>query len=163
MSGDQARVTVAVAVEPALAFRLFTEDIDRWWRRGPKYRHSGSRAGLICIEPQVGGRLFESFERGGAPQVFEVGRIQVWDPPHRLAFSWRNSNFSADEHTEVTVEFSATASGSLVTVTHSRLASLRADHPARHGLPPAEYVRMTGLWWSDQLISLRELSIESSL
>jgi hypothetical protein len=46
----------------------------------------------------------------------------------------------------------------LVTVTHSRLATLRADHPARHGLPPAEYIRMTAMWWSDQLTSLRQLS-----
>jgi hypothetical protein len=30
MSGDRARVSVAIAVEPALAFQLFTEDIDRW-------------------------------------------------------------------------------------------------------------------------------------
>ena len=158
MSGDVARVSVAIAVEPALAFQLFTEDIDRWWRRGPQYRHSGSSAGLIRIEPQVGGRLFESYERGGMPHIFEVGRIRVWDPPNRLAFSWRNTNFAAEEHTSVEVNFAATASGSLVTVTHSRLSTLRADHPARHGLPPAEYIRMTAMWWSDQLTSLRQLS-----
>jgi uncharacterized protein YndB with AHSA1/START domain len=160
MNGDRARVSVAVAVQPALAFQVFTEDIDRWWRRGPKFRHSGSSGGLIRIEPKVGGRLFESFERGGAPQVFEVGRVRVWDPPRRLAFSWRNANFSQDEHTQVEVEFAATPSGTLVTVTHSSLSTLRADHPARHGLPPAEYVRMTGLWWSDQLTALRLLCAE---
>jgi uncharacterized protein YndB with AHSA1/START domain len=157
VNGDRARVSVAVAVQPALAFQVFTQDIDRWWRRGAKFRHSGSSSGLIRIEPQVGGRLLESFERGGSPQVFEVGRVREWDPPRRLAFSWRNVNFSQDEHTEVEVEFAATRTGTLVTVTHSRLATLRADHPARHGLPPAEYVRMTGLWWSDQLTSLRML------
>jgi hypothetical protein len=34
MSGDSARVSVTVEVPPTLAFEIFTEEIDRWWRRG---------------------------------------------------------------------------------------------------------------------------------
>jgi len=33
-SGDRARVTVSVAVPPHEAFRLFTDEIGLWWRRG---------------------------------------------------------------------------------------------------------------------------------
>lgn len=33
-AGDQARVTVLVAVDPETAFEVFTEEIDQWWRRG---------------------------------------------------------------------------------------------------------------------------------
>lgn len=157
MIGDSARISVAVAVPPALAFEIFTADIDRWWRRGVKFRHSGSRSGLLCIEPAVGGRLFESFDHEGSERVIEVGRVQVWEPPHRLNFTWRNADYAANEHTAVDVEFAPTASGTLVTVTHSGLASLRADHPARHGLQGEEFSRMVGLWWGEQMSSLRRL------
>src|SRR5205807_9172889 len=35
---DAVTVTTCVAVDPATAFTVFTEDIDRWWRRSPRYR-----------------------------------------------------------------------------------------------------------------------------
>ncbi|MGO9934209.1 MAG: SRPBCC domain-containing protein [Steroidobacteraceae bacterium] len=157
MTGDTARVSVAVAVPPEMAFEIFTAEIDRWWRRGVKFRHSSSRSGLLCIEPAVGGRLFESFDGAGAAQVIEVGRVQVWEPPRRLNFTWRNANFAANELTQVDVQFAPTASGTLITVIHSGLAALRADHPARHGLQGAEFSRMIGLWWGEQMSSLRML------
>ena len=151
------RVSVAVAVPPAVAFEVFTAQIDRWWRRGPKFRHAGLRAGFVCLEPRVGGRLFESIDSEDGERVFEVGRVHVWEPPTRLAFSWRNANFSPDEVTNVTVEFAPTSSGTLVTVTHVGWGALRADHPARHGLQGAAFSRMIGLWWGEQMTSLREL------
>ncbi|HEX3912411.1 MAG TPA: SRPBCC domain-containing protein [Steroidobacteraceae bacterium] len=155
MSGDRARVSVAVAVPPPRAFEIFTSEIDQWWRRGVKFRHSAARSGLLCIEPKAGGRLFESFDADGARHVIEVGRVQAWEPPRRLKFTWRNVHFAANEQTEVEIEFEPSASGTLVTVTHSGLSSLRADHPARHGLQGAEYCRMIGLWWGEQMSSLR--------
>jgi uncharacterized protein YndB with AHSA1/START domain len=121
VSGDRARISVSVAVPPALA------------------------------------------ERGGEPHTFEVGRVSVWDPPRRLAFSWRNANYAAAEQTEVDVEFSPTRSGTLVTVTHSGLSTLPADHPARHGLIPGDFVRMIGLWWGEQLSALRTHCSDESL
>jgi uncharacterized protein YndB with AHSA1/START domain len=154
VSGDRARVSVAVAVPPSRAFQIFTAEIDQWWRRGMKFRHSTSRS-LFCIEPKVGGRLFESFEAEGTQHTVEVGRVRVWEPPHQLKFTWRNANFTPHEQTEVHVQFEPTVSGTLVTVTHSGLAALRADHPARHGLQGAEFSRMIGLWWGEQMSALR--------
>jgi uncharacterized protein YndB with AHSA1/START domain len=157
VNGDAARVSVSVAVPPQFAFRLFTEDIDRWWRHGRKFRHSAAASSVIHIEPKLGGRVFERFEAQGAAQLFEMGRIEVWEPPHRLGFTWRIANFAAGEQTRVDVEFSPSATGTLVTVTHSGFAALRPDHPVRHGLPAAQFVRMMGLWWGEQLTSLRML------
>jgi uncharacterized protein YndB with AHSA1/START domain len=157
MSGDSARVTVTVAVAPPLAFEIFTEEIDRWWRRGLKFRHAGTRGGFLRIEPELGGRLFESIDGGDGPHVLEVGRVRVWDPPRRLAFSWRNANFAAQEQTDVDVEFAPTSSGTRVTVTHRGWSALRTDHPARHGLQGAAFSRTIGLWWGEQMGSLREL------
>ena len=155
MSGDRARVSVSVAIPPSRAFDIFTADIDQWWRHGMKFRHSASRSSLLCIEPRVGGRLFESFEAEGTQHIVEVGRVRVWEPPRQLAFTWRNANFAPHEHTEVEIQFEPTASGTLVTVTHSGLAALRADHPARHGLQGSDFCRMIGLWWGEQMSSLR--------
>jgi len=149
--GDRATVTVAVAVEPAAAFEVFTQEIDRWWRRGPAYRNI-LRGGVVAIEPGVGGRMFESGDDG---RVFERGRVLVWDPPRRLVLEWRGSNFAPGEKTEVDVLFEPTESGTTVTVRHSGWAAIRPDHPARHGLVGSAFTASIGRWWADLVTSLR--------
>ena len=52
---DQARVSMLVRVPPAVAFRVFTEEIDQWWRRGAKYRIAGKHRSVVHIEGGVGG------------------------------------------------------------------------------------------------------------
>jgi uncharacterized protein YndB with AHSA1/START domain len=155
MSADRARISVSVAVPPGEAFDIFTADIDRWWRRGLKFRNSLSRSSLLCIEPKVGGRLFESFDADGTDQVVDVGCVRVWEPPRCLKFTWRNANFATHEQTEVEIRFEPISSGTLVTVTHSGLSALHPGHPARHGLADAEFCRMIGLWWGELMSSLR--------
>jgi uncharacterized protein YndB with AHSA1/START domain len=155
-SGDRARVSVLVAVPPAVAFRVFTEEIDQWWRRGPRFRVSGKRHGVLHIEPGVGGRLFESIEARSGTVVVETGRVTMWEPPERFALEWRNQNFSKDEKTFVHVSFEESPSGTLVTVTHSGWSAIRPDHPARHGLDVPAFIRMNGMWWGDVLTSFRE-------
>jgi uncharacterized protein YndB with AHSA1/START domain len=157
MIGDSTRISVTVAVPPPLAFKIFTDEIDRWWRRGIKFRNSGADRGFLRIEPEVGGRLFESIDGDEGPHIVEVGRVLVWEPPRRLGFTWRNANFAPDERTDVDVEFVPATTGTLVTVTHRGLSALRSDHPARHGLQGAGFSRMIGLWWGEQMSSLREV------
>jgi uncharacterized protein YndB with AHSA1/START domain len=153
--GDQAKVSVSVAVPPAEAFRIFTEEIELWWRRGPRYRAAGSRRGIIHLEPGVGGRLFESFDGARGPKVVQTGEVTGWDPPSRLVLQWRNVNFAPHERTEVEVQFAATRSGTLVTVIHRGWSTIRPDHPARHGLEVAAFLRMMGMWWGELASSLR--------
>lgn len=155
-SGDRASVTVLVAVDPAVAFEVFTEEIDRWWRRGPQYRVGGRRPGVVAIEPRVGGRLFERIEGARGERIAEMGRVTAWDPPRLLAFEWRASNFAPDEKTFVRVTFDPSPSGTRVTVEHTGWAALRRDHPVRHGKEGAAFARMIGLWWGDLMTSLRE-------
>lgn len=154
--GDRARASVLVKVPQADAFRIFTEDIDRWWRRGLRYRIGKGRGGVIHLEPRLGGRLFESVDSPGGVQLYETGEVTVWEPPARLAFAWRAVNFAPGERTLVEVQFAPSASGTLVTVTHSGWSRLRPDHPVRHGLEVAAFLRMMGLWWGDLLTTLRE-------
>ena len=156
--GDQVRVSVTVRLGADAAFALFTGEIDRWWRRGPKFRNAGARSGLIHLEPGVGGRLFESIETDNGTIVVEVGRVTVWEAAKRLVFSWRSSNFAPHESTEVEVAFQSVGAGTTVTVTHRGWSTLPSDHPVRHGLESVAFCRMMGLWWGDQMSSLRELA-----
>jgi uncharacterized protein YndB with AHSA1/START domain len=155
-AGDQATITVLVAVEPTIAFEVFTQEIDSWWRRGLKYRVAGKRRGIIHLESRVGGRLLESFETSNGTRVVETGRVTIWEPPSRLVFEWRAVNFAPSEKTEVEVLFAPSPSGTLVTVKHRGWSAIRPDHPARHGEDVRAFLRSMGLWWGDLLTSLRE-------
>ncbi len=150
-SGDAATVTVAVAVDPAVAFEIFTREIDLWWKRGPAYRRV-LRGGVVSIEPRVGGRVFESDDAG---RVAEMGSVTLWDPPRRLVLDWRGANFAKGEWTQVDVLFEPTESGTRVTVRHSGWAALRPDHPARHGLDGAAFSGMIGQWWGALMTAMR--------
>jgi uncharacterized protein YndB with AHSA1/START domain len=154
LPGDEARVTIGLAVEPQRAFEVFTQEIDLWWRRGPRFRNARGDSGIIALEPGAGGRVFESFREGDVETVIEIGRTRVWEPPRRLVFAWRNVNFAPAEETEVEVLFEPSASGTRVTVMHRGWSQLRSDHPVRHGQQGAEFIRMNGLWWADLLRSL---------
>jgi uncharacterized protein YndB with AHSA1/START domain len=155
-AGERATVSVSVAVDPAAAFEVFTQEIDLWWRRGVRYRVAGRHPGALCFEPGVGGRLFESFETSTGTQVYEVGRITVWEPPSRLVFTWGGANFSAGESTEVEVLFEPSNTGTRVTVQHRGWSAIREDHPVRHGLEGAAFSRMMGMWWGELMTGLRE-------
>lgn len=155
-AADRVRVTISVGVEPEIAFRVFTEEIDQWWKRGPAYRISKNDRGFLHMEPRVGGRLFESFETSTGTRVLQTGEVKVWDPPARLVFDWRAVNFAPSEKTEVEVCFDPTPTGTLVTLTHRGWSTIRPDHPVRHGDDVQPFLRRMGLWWSALLGSLRE-------
>ncbi|MBU6437702.1 MAG: SRPBCC domain-containing protein [Betaproteobacteria bacterium] len=156
---DQVKVTVSVAVPPQAAFEVFTQEIDLWWKRGPRFRTLQGERSMVCIEQRLGGRVFEAFKSGGFESVFEIGRITVWQPPKQLVFTWRNSVFADGEETEVDVRFEPAQRGTLVTVVHRGWNDIRTDHPARHGRPNADFLRALGLWWGDQLIALRRQAL----
>lgn len=153
--GDQTRASIYVAADPRLAFQVFTGEIDLWWRRGLRFRVAGKDKGFIRMEAGVGGRLFESFETKEGTEVFEAGRVTSWEPPCRLVFEWRASNFTPDEKTEVEVTFEEMGERTLVTVVHRGWSALRGDHPVRHGLDVPAFLRMNGLWWGDLMMSFR--------
>lgn len=150
--GNQVTVSVTVNADPPTAFRLFTEETDLWWRRGPRFRIAGRNPGVIQFDPRLGGALTENFDG----QVFTTGDITAWDPPARFQFEWRGVNFAPGESTTVEVTFEAVPSGTRVTVRHSGWAALRPDHPVRHGKPVPAFIQSLGLWWADLLTSLRE-------
>lgn len=111
------RLTVGAA--PADAFAAFTEGLDAWWPRD--FTWSGPGAQRVGLEPRPGGFLHEIGPHG---MRLDWGRISVWEPPHRLAFSWqvgpdRVPVASPAHASQVEVTFAPEgASGTLVTVSH---------------------------------------------
>jgi uncharacterized glyoxalase superfamily protein PhnB/uncharacterized protein YndB with AHSA1/START domain len=137
-------VCVQVDVAPEAAFEIFTSEIGSWWRPLMKNRFRPSKNGRMRFEPGEGGRLVEDADG----DLYEVGRVRVWEPGRRLLFDWRLPNYQPNEITEVEVQFQAKGSGTLVTLEHRGFQDLPKDHPARHGITDdAAYARMLGMWW----------------
>jgi uncharacterized protein YndB with AHSA1/START domain len=109
-AADSVTVSIEIAVTPAVAFEAFTEDLDAWWQRGPRYRFLAPYQGVLRLESGVGGRLLHVRD-DDADDAFVVGRVGVWDPPSRVVFSWRLPNFDAHQTTEVEIRFEAVAAG----------------------------------------------------
>jgi uncharacterized protein YndB with AHSA1/START domain len=118
---NEVEATVVVAADPARAFALFTDEVDRWWRRGERY--GGPEVTGHRFEGHVGGRFLEL--SGGAEKP--LGFITVWDPPARLAFTWRQGNWTPGEVTEVMVTFAAEDGGTRVTLRHRGFARIVSE------------------------------------
>lgn len=149
------RVLVALRVKatPEHAFEAFTADIGTWWRPNPIFAFTPRDPGVLSFEAGEGGRLIETLPGG---KVFEIGNIRTWEPPHRLAFGWRQASFAADQATEVEVRFEAVGEETRVTVEHTGWDSVPAAHIARHGFHEAVFLRRHAEWWQNLLASYKE-------
>ena len=110
---DAVQRTVVVRCSPAVAFRLWTEQIDRWWPKG--HSRSGDPGTQVVLEGRLGGRLYERTP-GGAE--YDWGSVLLWEPPRRLAYHWYLGS-SAELPTRVDVRFVALEDGrTQIAVTH---------------------------------------------
>ncbi|MGH9120720.1 MAG: hypothetical protein ACRDYC_02050 [Acidimicrobiales bacterium] len=100
---------VEVPVDPATAFKVFTEEIDLWWVRGPINFYSAGRAAAMGLEAGVGGRLLEVYD-DSTGDALERGVITVWEPGERLAWD------STGDDVQTEVLFKAMGEGTLVEV-----------------------------------------------
>jgi hypothetical protein len=93
--------SVDVGVEPAVAFRRFTEEMAAWWPLGT-HSVGGESAEAVRVEPREGGGIIESTRAG---EEHRWGTITWWDPPLRLAFTWHPGRDPATaQEIEVTFE-----------------------------------------------------------
>jgi len=118
--------TLLLAATPAHAFDVFTNGLDRWWPR----THGIGSAPLVksIIEPRLGGRWYTTHEDGSEAVI---GRMLVWEPPHRLVFSWEISadwKPSTTVASEVEVTFTPEGPGATrVNLEHRKFESLGAE------------------------------------
>ena len=123
-STDIVTAIVEVAVDPATAFAIFTEEIGQWWRPGPINWNDSKRAIGIRIEPGVGGRWLEVYDNATG-EGFECGRIVAWEPGERLVFLYRDAGHNIDD-TEVEIRFEAIDDGTRVRAPSPRVASFHS-------------------------------------
>ncbi|MFT3922161.1 MAG: SRPBCC domain-containing protein [Myxococcales bacterium] len=148
---ESARVTTYVDVSPADAFQVFTEEVDLWWRREPRFRGGGADSQIHFEQDQRGRRLVET--SGG--DSFELGRVLTWEPGKRLVLTYRLRNFAPEEFTELEVRFEPQHQGTRVILEHRGWERLGKHHPARKGLSGEALSSMLGLQWGDLATSYR--------
>ena len=102
--------SVFLPLKPAASFELFTNHAGEWWPEDR--RHSNDAKSEILILPT--GRFFE---RSRAGVEVELGRVRVWEPPHRLVLDFYVAS-GANAPTDVTITFAPEADGTRVTVEH---------------------------------------------
>jgi uncharacterized glyoxalase superfamily protein PhnB len=110
MSDEHTRTSkVEVPVDPPTAFKVFTEEMDRWWVPGPINFFDSARAVAVRCESGVGGRLLEVYEESTG-EGLELGRITAWEPGKHLA--WKSSV----DDVETDIRFEPTGEGTRVVV-----------------------------------------------
>lgn len=110
---DPIVVSVELSAAPERAFAAFTAHFADWW---PVATHSLSRqAGTRCrLEANVGGKV-EERAPDGTRHVW--GAIQALEPGRRIRFSWHPGR-EPESAQWIDVEFSPSACGSRVTLSH---------------------------------------------
>jgi uncharacterized glyoxalase superfamily protein PhnB len=109
MTRPSASASVEVGVDPATAFRVFTEEIGQWWLPGPINAWDSARSLGKRFEPGPGGRFLEVYDAVSG-EGLELGRITVWEPGSRLVYR------SSVDDSEVDIRFEATGTGTLIRV-----------------------------------------------
>jgi len=122
-------VSIEVAVDPEVAFAIFTDEIGRWWRPGPINWNYADRAVGMRIEPRVGGRWIEVHD-AATGEGFQHGVVLVWEPGRRLVLRYEDRGHDIDG-TEVDVSFQRVEGGTRVTLVHCGWDKLDPDLAAR--------------------------------
>ena len=135
-------VSLRVRASPARAFEAFTAEIGRWWAPNSLFAFTPREPGVLSFDGQD--RLIETRAGGN---VFEIGRVSVWEPGVRLVVGWRQATFAPDMATEVEVTFEPVGEETRVTVTHTGWDSVPQAHAAKHGFPETAFLARHGEWW----------------
>ena len=145
-------VAIRVAASQQRAFDAFVGEIGAWWQPNGLFDFTVGKQGSLAFEPRLDGRLTETYADAS---VFEIGRITVWEPPKRMAFTWRQASFTPEMSTEVVVTFEALGAETRVTVEHFGWESVPSEHAAKHGFPSEIFLQRHATYWQTLLQSLR--------
>ncbi len=117
-----------MALAPAEAFRLFTDEVGSWYLVDEHTVMDHERTVDVRIEPFVGGRFLDVHD-AATGEGLEMGRITVWEPGHRFQFTDARA-------TETEVRFEPAGAGTAVTMEQRGLDQLppgEAEHVRRYG------------------------------
>jgi uncharacterized protein YndB with AHSA1/START domain len=126
---EPVRKSVTVGTSPQRAFAVFTAHIQEWW---PLRTHSVGidDAAGIAFGDGVGAAIVETLA-DGTTSVW--GTVTVWEPPHRVEFTWHAGTPEA-QATSVEVTFTQDEPGStVVRLVHSGWERRPDGSSAREG------------------------------
>lgn len=143
------RSSLLVHASPERAYDVFVGALADWWVR--EYTWSGPEALKdIGIEPRAGGMLYEI-----GPYGFRTdwGRVLIWDPPHRLVFTWQIGPDRAPvpdpaKGSEVEVHFTAQEP-------HRTLVEVEHRNFDRHGKAAEGYRQALTAGWQELITRYR--------
>jgi uncharacterized protein YndB with AHSA1/START domain len=106
---EPVRKSVTVTASPQRAFELFTTRMQEWW---PLRTHSVGIEDAVGIAfgDGVGAAIIETLANG-TTSVW--GTVTLWEPPHRVAFTW-HAGTPVAQATRVEVTFTQDGPGSTV-------------------------------------------------
>ncbi len=104
---------VSVGRPAGEAFWSFVRELGEWWPIREGYSFGGAELVDLVMEEREGGRFYERWRDG---TEHEIGRIVAFEPPTRLAFTWKDPDWSGP--TEVEIRFEADGDRTAVTVEH---------------------------------------------
>lgn len=151
-------VAIRVSASQQHAFDAFVGEIGAWWKPNGLFDFTVGNHGDLAFEPGMGGSLTETYADGS---VFEIGRITAWEPPSRLAFTWRQASFAPEMGTSVEVTFEPVGAETRATVEHTGWESVPREHAAKHGFPSEFFLQRHAEYWQGLLRSLRTVAKES--
>lgn len=112
---------VHVKRSPEDAFRLFVDEMGRWWpSHTGKYTYNAEKAEDVFLEARVGGRFFERYKDG---EEFDIGQVTEIDRPNRIVFTW-GAGARGEATTEVEVRFSSEGDGTRVVLEHRNIENM---------------------------------------
>lgn len=135
ISNDCVSVSIIVDADPDTAFRIFTQEIDLWWRRTERYRGRNGRIQLDAAYLREAGET--------------IGHVTAWEPGKRLCLEMLTWSFRPGEHTQVEVRFEPASKGTRVTVEHRGWE--------RRAAGEEEFRTAVALWWGARLPALNRV------
>jgi uncharacterized protein YndB with AHSA1/START domain len=104
------RKSVLLRCPPEEAFAIFTARISEWWPKTHRLTKDPESELFVAAT----GRFWERARDG---REIELGRVLIWDPPHRLGMDFYMGTGPA-QPTALEVTFRAEDDGTRVTVNH---------------------------------------------
>jgi uncharacterized protein YndB with AHSA1/START domain len=119
---EEIRKLIVVSASAEKAWEVFVDRTTSWW---PLASHSigGDKATAALIEPD---RVYERLADG---TEHTWGRMVVWEPPHRLVFTWEVDPACQGE---VEVRFTPQGDSTVVELEHRGWTRLSENERARY-------------------------------
>jgi uncharacterized protein YndB with AHSA1/START domain len=109
------RKTLNVRCSTEDAFRVFTEEVGTWWPFQKVHSVAEGDVETVILESGVGGRFYERTKNG---DEHLWGTVLIWDPPHRLAYSWHPGR-GEETSQQVEITFTSVGAGTRVELVHT--------------------------------------------